>query len=155
MQVRSPVFLQFVLSYRSFAQTEILNAPNNAGFPFLRNIKDPTIFETSVSVLFDYLADKNVSIALQMKAGAKFSDCNEVNPSQIEIWYRGSQPHALQRNIPISQTGVPFDSNMELSLVVTGIKLTRSSVVNDIPEAIMTTPIPVAIQVKFHLYVHP
>ena len=87
-----------------------------------------------------------------MKAGTKFLDCSTLSPSQIEIWYRGSQPHAIPREMPIAQVpGVPSDANMELSLVVSGIKLTRTAVVDNIPENVMTTPIPVAIQVDLRL----
>ena len=82
-----------------------------------------------------------------MKAGAKFMDCRFLGPGQVQLWYRGGQPHALPGDVPIAKTGVPLDANMDLSLVVSGLRLLPTEAINNIPEAAATTPTPVAIQV--------
>lgn len=85
-------------------------------------------------------------MCLQMKAGAKFADCANLGASQLELWYRGSQPHALKLDVPIAESGAMPDANMELSLVMYGVRPITTARALAIPDALIGTPVPVAYQ---------
>ena len=87
-------------------------------------------------------------LCLQLKAGGKFADCASLTPSQFGLWYRGALPHPLGREIPLADTDVPPDANMELSLVISGMQTVPTAKAHGFPEALRSTPVPVAIQVR-------
>ena len=87
-------------------------------------------------------------LCLQLKAGGKFADCAGLAPLQFGLWYRGAVPHPLRREVPLAETDVPPDANMELSLVISGMQTVPTAKAHGFPEALRSTPVPVAIQVR-------
>lgn len=85
---------------------------------------------------------------LQLIKNSKFTDCQQLGPSQFDLWYRGPKPHPLNREISLEQTGVPQDANMDISLTVYGVQPLLSSSVNAVPENLISTPITVAFSVS-------
>ena len=84
----------------------------------------------------------------QLKAGGKFADLARLEASKWGIWYRGPQPHALARDMPLAQADVPLDANMDLSLVVTGVQPLPSAMANTILGHSANTAPSVAFQVS-------
>lgn len=85
---------------------------------------------------------------LQLIKNSKFVDCQQLGPSQFDLWYRGSKPHPLERNITLAETGIPQDANMEISLTVYGMQPLLSSVITTVPDNLSSTPINVAFSVS-------
>ena len=84
-----------------------------------------------------------------MKAGAKFADCAALPPPQRQLWCRGSQPKPLPLEPPIAECGASLDANMELCLLVTGVRPLVTARALAVPDALVGTPVPVAFQVGF------
>ena len=95
--------------------------------------------------LHGYFTKSKVSV--QLTKGHRFLDCQSLSTSHFDLWYRGSKPHPLPRDIPLAETDAPQDANLEISLTVYGMRLLTAPMVNTVPEALSSTPIPVAFQV--------